>query len=67
MLLLRILKNLKNLVSISSREPNVICSMAGRYKGIHVDKISVLKEAGIAAFYNAKRISKDVSMLVELQ
>jgi flavin reductase (DIM6/NTAB) family NADH-FMN oxidoreductase RutF len=50
-------------VNIAAENQNVICSMAGKYKGTHVDKISVLKEAGIAAFYNAKRISKEVPML----
>ena len=51
-------------VNIAAENQNVICSLAGKYKGIHVDKISVLKEAGIAAFYNAKRLSKEVPMLV---
>ncbi len=51
-------------VSIAAENQNVICSIAGKYKGIHVDKISILKETGIAAFYNAKRISKEVPMLV---
>jgi flavin reductase (DIM6/NTAB) family NADH-FMN oxidoreductase RutF len=51
-------------VNIAAENQNVICSMTGKYKGIHVDKISVLKEVGIAAFYNAKRISKEVPMLV---
>ena len=51
-------------VNIAAENQNVICSMAGKYKVIHVDKISVLKEASIAAFYNAKRINKEVPMLV---
>lgn len=51
-------------VNIAAENQNVICSMAGKYKGIHIDKISVLKEASVAAFYNAKRISKKVPMLV---
>jgi flavin reductase (DIM6/NTAB) family NADH-FMN oxidoreductase RutF len=51
-------------ISIAAENQNVICSIAGKYKGIYVDKISVLKDAGIAAFYNAKRISKEVPMLV---
>lgn len=51
-------------VNIAAENQNVICSMAGKYKGTQVDKISVLKEAGIAAFNNAKRISKEVPMLV---
>jgi flavin reductase (DIM6/NTAB) family NADH-FMN oxidoreductase RutF len=50
-------------VNIAAESQNVICSIAGRYKGIYVDKISVLKESGIAAFYNAKRIN-NVPMLV---
>jgi flavin reductase (DIM6/NTAB) family NADH-FMN oxidoreductase RutF len=51
-------------ISIAAENQNVICSIAGKYKGIHVDKISVIKEAGIAAFYNAKSISSQVPMLV---
>jgi flavin reductase (DIM6/NTAB) family NADH-FMN oxidoreductase RutF len=51
-------------ISIAAENQNVICSITGKYKGIHVDKISILKEAGIAAFYNAKSISKRVPMLV---
>jgi flavin reductase (DIM6/NTAB) family NADH-FMN oxidoreductase RutF len=51
-------------VSIAAENQNVICSIAGKYKGIHMDKISILKEAGIAAFYNAKRISKEIPLLV---
>jgi flavin reductase (DIM6/NTAB) family NADH-FMN oxidoreductase RutF len=51
-------------INIAAEDQNVICSMAGKYKGNHVDKISVLKESGIAAFYNAKRIKKEVPMLV---
>jgi flavin reductase (DIM6/NTAB) family NADH-FMN oxidoreductase RutF len=51
-------------VNVAAENQNVICSIAGKYKGIQVDKISILKEAGIAAFYNAKSISKQVPMLV---
>jgi flavin reductase (DIM6/NTAB) family NADH-FMN oxidoreductase RutF len=51
-------------ISIAAENQNVICSIAGKYKGIHVDKISIIKEAGIAAFYNAKSISSQVPMLV---
>jgi flavin reductase (DIM6/NTAB) family NADH-FMN oxidoreductase RutF len=51
-------------VNIAAENQNIICSTAGKYKGIHVDKISVLKEAGIATFYNARRIRKEVPMLV---
>jgi flavin reductase (DIM6/NTAB) family NADH-FMN oxidoreductase RutF len=51
-------------VNIAAENQNIICSIAGKYKGIHVDKISVLKESGIATFYNAKRINKEVPMLV---
>jgi flavin reductase (DIM6/NTAB) family NADH-FMN oxidoreductase RutF len=51
-------------VNVAAENQNVICSIVGKYKGIHVDKIAILKEAGIAAFYNAKSISKRVPMLV---
>ena len=51
-------------VNIAAENQNIICSIAGKYKGIHVDKISALQEAGIAAFYNAKRINREVPMLV---
>ena len=51
-------------VNIAAENQNVICSIAGKYKGIHVDKISILKAAGIAEFYNPKRINKEVPMLV---
>ena len=36
---------------------NVVCSMAGRYSGKKIDKISLLKEAGLAIFYTAKNIN----------
>src|ERR671918_215946 len=59
------IKNSKEFgVSIAAENQYIICSITGKYKGIHTDKISVLREAGIAAFYNAKRISKEVPMLV---
>jgi flavin reductase (DIM6/NTAB) family NADH-FMN oxidoreductase RutF len=51
-------------VSLAAENQNVICSIAGKHKGIHVDKISVLKEVGAAAFYNAKSINKEIPMLV---
>jgi flavin reductase (DIM6/NTAB) family NADH-FMN oxidoreductase RutF len=51
-------------ISIAAENQNVICSIVGKYKGIHVDKLAILKEVGIAAFYNAKSISKRVPMLV---
>jgi flavin reductase (DIM6/NTAB) family NADH-FMN oxidoreductase RutF len=51
-------------VNIAAENQNVICSIAGKYKGIHVDKISILKESGVAAFYNARCINKEVQMLV---
>jgi flavin reductase (DIM6/NTAB) family NADH-FMN oxidoreductase RutF len=51
-------------ISIAAENQNLICSIVGKYKGIHVDKIAILKEAGIAAFYNSKSISKRVPMLV---
>ena len=43
-------------VNIAAEDHNVICSIAGRYSGRNVDKISVLKESGIASFYDAKQI-----------
>jgi flavin reductase (DIM6/NTAB) family NADH-FMN oxidoreductase RutF len=43
-------------VNIASENQSILCSVAGRYTGKHVDKVSVLKESGIAAFYNAKEI-----------
>ena len=39
-----------------AEDHNVICSIAGRYSGRNVDKISILKESGIASFYDAKQI-----------
>ena len=51
-------------ISIAAENQNLICSIVGKYKGIHVDKITILNDAGIAAFYNAKRITKEVPMLV---
>jgi flavin reductase (DIM6/NTAB) family NADH-FMN oxidoreductase RutF len=43
-------------VNIAAEDQNVLCSVAGRYTGRHIDKISVLEETGIAVFYNAKYI-----------
>ena len=43
-------------VNIAAEDHNVICSIAGRYSGRNVDKISILKESGIASFYDAKQI-----------
>jgi flavin reductase (DIM6/NTAB) family NADH-FMN oxidoreductase RutF len=43
-------------VNIAAEDQNVLCSVAGRYTGRHIDKISVLEENGIALFYNAKHI-----------
>ena len=43
-------------VNIAAEDQNVLCSVAGRYTGRQVDKISVLEENGIAVFYNAKNI-----------
>ena len=42
-------------VNIAAEDHNVIRSIAGRYNGRNVDKISVLKGSGIASFYNAKQ------------
>ena len=43
-------------MNIAAEDHNVICSIAGRYSGRNVDKISVLKGSGIASFYDAKQI-----------
>jgi flavin reductase (DIM6/NTAB) family NADH-FMN oxidoreductase RutF len=43
-------------VNIAAEDQNLLCSVAGRYTGRYVDKISVLEENGIAEFYNAKHI-----------
>lgn len=43
-------------VNIAAEDHNFICSIAGRYSGRNVDKISILKESGIASFYDAKQI-----------
>ena len=43
-------------MNIAAEDHNVICSIAGRYSGRNVDKISILKESGIASFYDAKQI-----------
>jgi flavin reductase (DIM6/NTAB) family NADH-FMN oxidoreductase RutF len=44
-------------ISIAGEDQNVVCSVAGRYSGKHIDKISLLKEAGIANFYESKSIN----------
>lgn len=41
-------------VNIAAEDQNILCSVAGRHTGKRVDKISILSESGIAAFYNAK-------------
>jgi flavin reductase (DIM6/NTAB) family NADH-FMN oxidoreductase RutF len=44
-------------ISIAGEDQNVVCSVAGRYSGRHIDKISLLNEAGIANFYESKSIN----------
>jgi flavin reductase (DIM6/NTAB) family NADH-FMN oxidoreductase RutF len=44
-------------ISIAGEDQNVVCSVAGGYSGRHIDKISLLKEAGIANFYESKSIN----------
>jgi len=44
-------------VSLAAMNQNVVCSVAGRYSGKKIDKISLLKEAGLAIFYTAKNIN----------
>jgi flavin reductase (DIM6/NTAB) family NADH-FMN oxidoreductase RutF len=43
--------------NIASANQNIVCSVAGRYSGKATDKISLLKEAGLANFYTAKSIN----------
>jgi flavin reductase (DIM6/NTAB) family NADH-FMN oxidoreductase RutF len=58
-------------INIAADDQNVLCSVAGRYRGKEVDKISLLKEAGVAIFYNASRINvpmiQNVAMNAECQ
>ena len=44
-------------VNLAAMNQNVVCSVAGRYSGRKIDKISLLKEAGLAIFYTAKNIN----------
>jgi flavin reductase (DIM6/NTAB) family NADH-FMN oxidoreductase RutF len=44
-------------ISIAGEDQNVVCSVAGRYCGRQMDKIHLLKEAGIANFYESKSIN----------
>jgi flavin reductase (DIM6/NTAB) family NADH-FMN oxidoreductase RutF len=44
-------------VNLAAMNQNVVCSVAGRYSGKKIDKISLLKEAGLAIFYTAKNIN----------
>ena len=44
-------------ISIAGENQNVVCSVAGRYGGRQIDKIRLLKEAGIANFYESKSIN----------
>lgn len=42
-------------VNLASQDQNLVCSIAGRYSGTDVDKISLLKELDFK-FYNASKI-----------
>jgi len=44
-------------ISIAGEDQNVVCSVTGRYSGRQIDKIRLLKEAGIANFYEPKSIN----------
>jgi flavin reductase (DIM6/NTAB) family NADH-FMN oxidoreductase RutF len=44
-------------VNLAAADQNIVCSVAGRYSGKETDKISLLREAGLASFYNAKSIN----------
>ncbi|HZD34551.1 MAG TPA: flavin reductase family protein [Nitrososphaeraceae archaeon] len=44
-------------VNLAAADQNIVCSVAGRYSGKETDKILLLKEAGLAVFYNAKSIN----------
>jgi len=44
-------------VNLAAADQNIVCSVAGRYSGKETDKISLLKEAGLAVFYAAKSIN----------
>jgi hypothetical protein len=50
MLLQRIFNPQKEFsVNLAAMNQNVVCSMVGRYSGKKIDKISLLKEAGLAS------------------
>jgi len=42
-------------VNLAAEDQNILCSIAGKYTGKQVDKISIFKELGIV-FYKAKKI-----------
>ena len=42
-------------VNLASEDQNILCSLAGRYSGKHLDKIAFFKEIGVV-FYKAKKI-----------
>jgi flavin reductase (DIM6/NTAB) family NADH-FMN oxidoreductase RutF len=42
-------------VNLASEDQNLLCSLAGRYSGKHLDKISFFKEIGVV-FYKANKI-----------
>jgi flavin reductase (DIM6/NTAB) family NADH-FMN oxidoreductase RutF len=42
-------------VNLAAEDQNILCSLAGRYSGKHIDKIAFFKEIGVA-FYKANKI-----------
>lgn len=58
-------------INIAAEDQNVLCSVAGRYSGRQIDKISLIKEAGIATIYDSKHIDvplvQGVAMNAECQ
>jgi len=42
-------------VNLASEDQNILCSLAGRYSGKHLDKIAFFKEIGVV-FYKADKI-----------
>jgi flavin reductase (DIM6/NTAB) family NADH-FMN oxidoreductase RutF len=42
-------------VNIAAEDQNLLCSLAGRYSGKHIDKVAFFKEIGVV-FYNANKV-----------
>jgi flavin reductase (DIM6/NTAB) family NADH-FMN oxidoreductase RutF len=55
-------------VNLASEDQNLLCSLAGRYSGKHLDEISFFKEIGVV-FYKANKIKalliRDAAMNAE--